>query len=345
MEEMQVLTLKRCIHAKKKPLSGRQKDSGLFKNYKKVEDLEDSPIWSETPESWKRPTEESSKQKLTKVRSKSFPKLKFASLIKWQKEENISEEHKSQKSEENFEFEAKSASLEIQNAEILQNLDSICSSIKCDLLNLNLLNLVSTIDPANTIPLPTLSSHLKKTIILDFEGVIILSESRNFQKWVQVQETFPHSLKCRTKELDIRFLIRPYFENVFVKLANFCEIIIWTNEISTYANDLVEFIDPERKLFSKVIRKSGKQKKIIRDLALLKKRKLGNIVMLSDKVIHSAYQIDNLYLIPKFEAKQDDALRHFFAFIKKNIDSLDIRKQLKSRFSLQQAFQFINNKI
>ena len=141
------------------------------------------------------------------------------------------------------------------------------------------------------------------------------------------------------KTTEMLFVFRPYLSK-FLKWAHLhFELVIFTASIENYAQAIVDYLDPNKKLFAAVLSRQScmetKNGLYIKDLRIIRNRKLSNIILI-DNLVHSfAFQINNGFPILEFKGNQQDKeLMHLADFLKEVSNAEDIPSFLKEHVGL-----------
>eukprot|EP00826_Nyctotherus_ovalis_P065425 TRINITY_DN9620_c0_g6_i4.p1 TRINITY_DN9620_c0_g6~~TRINITY_DN9620_c0_g6_i4.p1 ORF type:complete len:450 (+),score=61.11 TRINITY_DN9620_c0_g6_i4:263-1612(+) len=106
--------------------------------------------------------------------------------------------------------------------------------------------------------------------------------------------------------------IRPHAISCLTELAKHFELIVFTASHSSYADCVIDILDPERKLFAgRLFRSSCIQTEnglFIKDLRVLN-RCLSKLVLVDNSVFSFAFQLDNgIPIVPFYDDKTDSVL-------------------------------------
>ncbi|CAD8181027.1 unnamed protein product [Paramecium pentaurelia] len=171
------------------------------------------------------------------------------------------------------------------------------------LLFANQLNLIFDEDKIVNLP----RSNNLKTIVFDLDETLIhCNESAQIPGDVILPITFPNG---ETVQASIN--IRPYAQKVLQTLSKHFEIIIFTASHSSYANIVIDYLDPKRqwishRLFRENCIQSSEGGAYVKDLRVLGNRKLSNVLLIDNASYSFSQQIENGVPIISFYDNYDD---------------------------------------
>lgn len=157
-----------------------------------------------------------------------------------------------------------------------------------------------------------LKTH-KKTLILDLDGTLICSSYRATYKSDDASPQPEVVTMARTNGDDTRsftsFHIRPHVMRLLKTLRFFYEIIVFTAGKESYAKPIVEYLDPKKCCIAYLLhRDQCVQVKdwIIKDLRVVGRRELKDMVIVDNSVISFAGNLDNGIYVPTYEGDPND---------------------------------------
>jgi Dullard-like phosphatase family protein len=178
--------------------------------------------------------------------------------------------------------------------------------------------------------------HLKKTLVLDLDETLVsCSPKRDFacrdQKKVQISVDGGLTL-------DIFCKLRPHTKKFIAELSKHFEIFVFTASEKSYANPIINLIDPGRKIITEAFfRENCVQFKgglCVKDLSLLN-RDLKDIILVDDSIISFAYQLENGIPILPFtgtDEYEDKQLLDLRDYLLKLVDVSDVRNSILKTF-------------
>ncbi|CAD8096257.1 unnamed protein product [Paramecium sonneborni] len=145
-----------------------------------------------------------------------------------------------------------------------------------------------------------------KTIIFDLDETLIhCNENTQMVGDVILPITFPNG---ETVQASIN--IRPYAQKVLQTLSKHFEIIIFTASHSSYANIVIDYLDPKKQWIShRLFRENCLQTTegaYVKDLRVLGNRKLSNVLLVDNASYSFGQQIENGVPIISFYDNYDD---------------------------------------
>ena len=146
--------------------------------------------------------------------------------------------------------------------------------------------------------------------------------------------------------------MRPYVKEILKLLKKHYRIAVFTASISSYADAILNFIDPHNEIFEARYYRTHclttKERIHIKDMKLFeqpnskndKNWSLSDIVMI-DNASHSfAFQVNNGYpILPFYTDKQDKEMIHLYYFLLKLTKYEDVRPVLAKTFVLEKLLQ------
>ena len=143
--------------------------------------------------------------------------------------------------------------------------------------------------------------------------------------------------------------IRPHWEEAIQRISKLYNIVIYTASHASYADSVLDFIDPEKKYFyNRLYRSNCIDIKIdgtdiyIKDLNIFEDFNLKDILIVDNSVLAFAFHLDNgIPILPYYEAKNDYELlfcAYYFESIFEYDDLRDVNKKfMKLDYYLIQA--------
>ncbi|CAD8066565.1 unnamed protein product [Paramecium primaurelia] len=170
------------------------------------------------------------------------------------------------------------------------------------LLFANQLNL--NFDEDKIVNLPR--SNNLKTIVFDLDETLIhCNENAQIPGDVILPITFPNG-----ETIQASINIRPYAQKVLQTLSKHFEIIIFTASHSSYANIVIDYLDPKKQWIShRLYRENCLQSPegaYVKDLRVLGNRKLSNVLLIDNASYSFSQQIENGVPIISFYDNYDD---------------------------------------
>ncbi|CAD8142595.1 unnamed protein product [Paramecium octaurelia] len=156
---------------------------------------------------------------------------------------------------------------------------------------------------------PKLSKNSPKTIIFDLDETLIHCNDINLNPTdheitVQIPNEPPQQ---------VRFNIRPYCIEMLSILSQFYELILFTASFQQYADQILEFIDPKKQIFSYRLYRDScitlGDGLLVKDLRVLEGRNLESMALVDNSAYCYFLQPDNgIPIIPFEDNKKDKEL-------------------------------------
>ena len=201
---------------------------------------------------------------------------------------------------------------------------------------------------------PNLSGN-KKIALFDLDETIVHCigeinmnnvESFSLQSDAKIRVHLPGG----KREVTIGINIRPHWEEALNKIKNKYHIIAFTASHESYADSVLNHLDPEGKYFEFRLYRCHcvlcivngmkfyvKDLKIVEDLYDLK-----DVVIIDNSVLSFAYHLDNgIPISPFYDSKNDNELLDIADFLVKYANENDIRDRLKEVYKLSHYMEIL----
>ncbi|XP_018473195.2 uncharacterized protein LOC108844431 isoform X2 [Raphanus sativus] len=198
--------------------------------------------------------------------------------------------------------------------------------------------------------LPNLSS-----VVPTFRPVLLPKQTRScppISLVLDLDETLVHSTLEPCEEVDFTFPVhfneeehtvyvrcRPHLQEFMERVSRLFEIIIFTASQSIYAEQLLNVLDPKRKLFRhRVYRDSCVffDGNYLKDLSVLG-RDLSRVIIVDNSPQAFGFQVENGVPIESwFSDPSDKELLHLLPFLESLIGAEDVRPMIAKKFNLKE---------
>lgn len=172
------------------------------------------------------------------------------------------------------------------------------------------------------------------TLVLDLDETLVHSTLEHCD---DADFTFPVYFNFREHTVYVR--CRPYLQLFMDRVADMFEIIVFTASQSIYAEQLLNVLDPKRKLIRhRVYRESCVfvEGNYLKDLTVLG-RDLAQVAIIDNSPQAFGFQIDNGIPIESwFEDRSDSALISLLPFLETLVGVDDVRPIIARKFNLRQ---------
>eukprot|EP01017_Pseudomicrothorax_dubius_P006272 TRINITY_DN11761_c0_g2_i1.p1 TRINITY_DN11761_c0_g2~~TRINITY_DN11761_c0_g2_i1.p1 ORF type:complete len:570 (+),score=131.38 TRINITY_DN11761_c0_g2_i1:129-1838(+) len=185
----------------------------------------------------------------------------------------------------------------------------------------------------------------KKTLIFDLDETLIHCLHNTEETCDMIVEiSLPEGETARTG-----INVRPHVRNVLRELRNDFEIVVFTASHECYANAILDAIDPRGELFdARLFRQhciayvnpeytssSADGSMLLKDLRILRDRKLEDIVIIDNSPYAFALQIENGITIPAYyEGTSDEEMIHLLTICRRLRDVPNTREEVRKLFRL-----------
>ncbi|KAI4986655.1 hypothetical protein ZWY2020_019285 [Hordeum vulgare] len=174
----------------------------------------------------------------------------------------------------------------------------------------------------------------RTTLVLDLDETLVHS---TLEPCEDSDFTFPVRFNLRDHTIYVR--CRPYLKDFLERVASMFEIIIFTASQSIYAEQLLNVLDPKRRLFRhRVYRESCVyvEGNYLKDLSVLG-RDLSRVVIVDNSPQAFGFQLDNGIPIESwFDDPNDKELLALLPFLESLVGVEDVRPFIATKFNLRQ---------
>lgn len=133
--------------------------------------------------------------------------------------------------------------------------------------------------------------------------------------------------------------LRPYLTQVLTELEKHWELVVFTAAQKSYADAIIDYIDPGKKLISHRFYREHcvyVNSKPIKDLSILSHRNLANTVIVDNSIHSFAYHLSNGVPIPAWRGSlKDRELLKLNRYLKKLAACEDVREENRRTFDLE----------
>ena len=125
------------------------------------------------------------------------------------------------------------------------------------------------------------------------------------------------------------------------------EIVVFTASHSSYANSVIDFLDPKKEIIKKRLFREHcnvtPEGIFVKDLRIFADRKLENLILVDNALYSFGYQIENgVPIIPFYDNKQDKELLSLKLYLESMRFVKDIREINKKNFKFHLYDKFDN---
>ncbi|CAA7396251.1 unnamed protein product [Spirodela intermedia] len=172
------------------------------------------------------------------------------------------------------------------------------------------------------------------TLVLDLDETLVHS---SLEPCDDADFTFPVKFNFREHTIYVR--CRPHLRDFMERVSTLFEIIIFTASQSIYAEQLLNVLDPKRKLFRhRVYRESCLfvEGNYVKDLSVLG-RDLARVIIVDNSPQAFGFQVDNGIPIESwFDDRSDKELLSLLPFLESLVGVEDVRPLIANKFNLRQ---------
>ncbi|KAL0842970.1 hypothetical protein Bca101_016215 [Brassica carinata] len=199
----------------------------------------------------------------------------------------------------------------------------------------NLPNLSSVVPTFRPVLLPKQTRSCPPiSLVLDLDETLVHS---TLEPCDEVDFTFP--VHFNEEEHTVYVRCRPHLHEFMERVSRLFEIIIFTASQSIYAEQLLNVLDPKRKLFRhRVYRDSCVffDGNYLKDLSVLG-RDLSRVIIVDNSPQAFGFQVENGVPIESwFNDPSDKELLHLLPFLESLIGAEDVRPMIAKKFNLKE---------
>lgn len=114
--------------------------------------------------------------------------------------------------------------------------------------------------------------------------------------------------------------MRPYALDILKELSQYYEIVVFTASHSSYANVVLDYIDPQGYIQHRLYREHcmpTEEGVYIKDLRVIGNRNMQDMILVDNAAYSFGYQIENgIPIVPFYENKTDQELKHLIPYLK-----------------------------
>lgn len=141
--------------------------------------------------------------------------------------------------------------------------------------------------------------------------------------------------------VDAGINIRPYALECLEAVNQQFQVIVFTASHQTYADAVLDFIDPEGDLIQKRLYRDSwyetEEGVYIKDLRIFANRKLSDLIIVDNAVYSFGFQLNNgIPIIPFYDDPKDEELFHLVPFLEILASWTDIREKNREAFQLEE---------
>lgn len=137
--------------------------------------------------------------------------------------------------------------------------------------------------------------------------------------------------------------VRPHFYETLLEISKSYILIIYTASHKSYADAVLDYLDPSSKLFKYRLYRDNCIKVAmddefvyVKDLRILKNINMKNTVIIDNSVLSFAFQLENgIPVLPFYDNKEDEEFKFLINYLNHLSKVDDIREENKNNFKLE----------
>jgi Dullard-like phosphatase family protein len=179
----------------------------------------------------------------------------------------------------------------------------------------------------------------KKLIVFDLDETLVHC---TFKDKTDEADVFLNIKMPNGQEAKTGFNIRPYWEEMMQELDPNWEIVVFTASCKNYADEILDYLDPENKYFHhRFYRETCWQTGgvYVKDLRVFHQWSLEDIILVDNAVYSFAFQLDNgIPIIPYYRGKEDNQLLYLKEYLNL-IHNKNVIRDLRRTFLTTEMFK------
>jgi len=237
----------------------------------------------------------------------------------------------------------------LANTEEITNFDEYnetCISLLDELIHLN-----SNIPPKIKFPFAKDIPFKKRLAIFDLDETLAHSEFKNI-------ENAQHKIIVKLPsniEVKIGVNVRPHWKKALKEISKHYFIVIYTASDHSYADAILNFIDPDKEFFEYRLYRSNciftkvksdeKLKFYVKDLNIFEDIDLKDMVIIDNSILSYAYHLNNgIPILPYYNSEKDFELMFLAGYLNQIYKYEDLREANKKYIKLENMVKMVKNK-
>ena len=204
-------------------------------------------------------------------------------------------------------------------------------------------------------PFPTNSNKNKKIAVFDIDETLLHCTGQIQDISKTKAKNIVDVMLPMKKQVKIGINIRPHWKEALEIIKDHYEIVTYTASHSSYADAVLNYLDPEREFFKYrlyrnhcILTKIDDKQFYVKDLDLFMNYNLKNVVIIDNSVLSFAYHFDNgIPIVPYYDSEEDSELIMLSYYLLSIYESDDLRdaniKHLTLTWFFSQACEDLNN--
>ena len=173
-----------------------------------------------------------------------------------------------------------------------------------------------------------------KLLIFDMDETLVAAKFAG-----SVPEKFQSTFSFPYQSTEISVRLRPYLSDALEKLSQFYEMVVFTAGQQDYADNILDYIDPEKKYFQRRLYRQDCIKCdqfYIKDLDIILDREKTEIIIVDNSIVSFAFDLENGVPINSFMGTEEDdkELLFLYSFLEEASKSEDVRTTISESFKL-----------
>lgn len=141
--------------------------------------------------------------------------------------------------------------------------------------------------------------------------------------------------------MEVSVRLRPYVIDCLEKLSSMYEIIVFTAGTKEYADHILDYIDPTKKIFKRRLYRTDCiqiENFFIKDLDIILDRDKERMVIVDNSIVSFAFDLDNGVPINSYmgDEENDRELLFLYSFLEEIATVPDVRVPIAAAFKLSE---------
>lgn len=175
-----------------------------------------------------------------------------------------------------------------------------------------------------------------KLLIFDMDETLIAAKFGD-----KIPDKFEKTFSYMLSGTEVSVRLRPYVIDCLEKLCTMYEIIVFTAGQQNYADPILDYLDPNKKIFKRRLYRTDciqLSNFFIKDLDIILDRDKEKMIIVDNSIVSFAFDLDNGVPINSFFGVEPDdrELLFLFSFLEEIHTAKDVREPIANSFKLSE---------